>query len=325
MVKVQNPSLGGFARGAIDGPRIAALSQGAVREHTLTEVAMDGAFALSHFSPGLRIHASDTIPRRDFEARFTAPPGLTVAILLDGWIEAEFDGEAMDLGVPGAPGVCAAQMRALTRPAAVLRRGRRAERARKVNIDVDPGWLDAHARAGAPPPAGLRAFAGRHLALAQWAPSARAIRAAQALFAPVADPFLARLTAERCALDILSEAFGMLEGDLPDDGPAPREAARIRAALAWIDAHAAQDLTLAQIAAAVGMSVSALQRGVKRATGRTVAEYRRAARLDRARAALVFDGATVAEAAKIAGYGGAANFATAFARRYGAPPSLLRG
>jgi AraC-like DNA-binding protein len=328
MVKVMETRRGGFARGSIDGPRIAALAEGSVRDHSLSgasEAAMDGAFGLSHFSPGLRIHASDTIPRRDFEARFTAPPGLTVAILLDGWVEAEFDGEAMDLGVQGAPGAPAAHIRSLTRPTQVVRRGRRAARARKVNIDVGPDWIAAHDRAGAPPSPGVLDFAARHLAQAQWVPSARAIRAAEELFAPVPDPFLARLAAERSALDILAEAFAMLEGAAPPEAPTPREAARIRAALGWIDDHAAQDLSLAQIASAVGMSVSALQRGVKRCCGCTVAEYRRAARLDRARAALMFDGASVAEAARIAGYRGAANFATAFARRYGAPPSLLRG
>ncbi|MNW09377.1 DNA-binding transcriptional regulator GadX [compost metagenome] len=59
--------------------------------------------------------------------------------------------------------------------------------------------------------------------------------------------------------------------------------------------------------------------------GTTVFDFVRESRLQRARQALERDGFSVAQAALVAGYNSAANFATAYRKRFGMPPKLARG
>ena len=58
--------------------------------------------------------------------------------------------------------------------------------------------------------------------------------------------------------------------------------------------------------------------------GTTIFEYARNRRLEKGRAALENDGVSVTEAAFLAGYSSAANFATAFKRAFGVPPKFVR-
>ena len=67
-----------------------------------------------------------------------------------------------------------------------------------------------------------------------------------------------------------------------------------------------------------------LQRQFRAVFGTTVFDYLRECRLLRARRALEHDGVTVGQAAMVAGYTSAANFATAYRRRFGMPPKLAR-
>jgi AraC-like DNA-binding protein len=78
------------------------------------------------------------------------------------------------------------------------------------------------------------------------------------------------------------------------------------------------------IARNAGMSVNTLQRIFRMVHNTTVFDYVRARKLHRAREALERDGASVAEAAYIAGYASAANFATAFRRFFGTSPKNFR-
>ena len=59
-------------------------------------------------------------------------------------------------------------------------------------------------------------------------------------------------------------------------------------------------------------------------SGEGLFEHLRGRRLDAARLALEREGLAVGQAAELAGYGNAANFATAFRRRFGCPPSAVR-
>jgi AraC-like DNA-binding protein len=67
-----------------------------------------------------------------------------------------------------------------------------------------------------------------------------------------------------------------------------------------------------------------LQRQFRSVYGTTVFEFLRECRLQRARQALERDGITVGQAALLAGYTSAANFATAYRRRFGLAPKLAR-
>lgn len=72
------------------------------------------------------------------------------------------------------------------------------------------------------------------------------------------------------------------------------------------------------------MNANTLQRQFRSVYGTTVFEHLRECHLQRARQALEHDGITVGQAALVAGYTSAANFATAYRRRFGLPPKLAR-
>ena len=83
-------------------------------------------------------------------------------------------------------------------------------------------------------------------------------------------------------------------------------------------------MSLGDIARELAMSVTALQDCFRSGFGQTIGEYRRRQKLIRANVALRDEGVSVARAAELAGYGSPANFATAFSREFGYPPSKAR-
>lgn len=84
-----------------------------------------------------------------------------------------------------------------------------------------------------------------------------------------------------------------------------------------------QDMTLAALARETGLSRFILARSFQAATGRTVAQYRRARRLTRAARALAAGQTSVTQAALDAGYAAHEAFTRAFRREFGLTPDAL--
>ncbi|MFC3216921.1 helix-turn-helix transcriptional regulator [Comamonas sp. JC664] len=104
----------------------------------------------------------------------------------------------------------------------------------------------------------------------------------------------------------------------------PREHQRLRELHAFLASGQADALSMDAIARQAGVNASTLQRQFRSVYGTTVFEFLRECRLQRARQALERDGITVGQAALLAGYTSAANFATAYRRRFGLAPKLAR-
>lgn len=83
-------------------------------------------------------------------------------------------------------------------------------------------------------------------------------------------------------------------------------------------------MSMDDIARQSGVNANTLQRQFRTVYGTTIFDHLRESRLLRARQALELEGVTVGQAAMIAGYTSAANFATAYRRRFGTPPKLVR-
>jgi AraC-like DNA-binding protein len=108
-------------------------------------------------------------------------------------------------------------------------------------------------------------------------------------------------------------------------GPGWAPPAAVRRAAAFIEAHADQPLTLADIAAAAGVTGRALQSAFRRYYDTTPVGYLRRTRLERAytelRDADPAAGVTVAAVARQWGWTSPSQFAAVFQRRFGQPPS----
>ena len=103
----------------------------------------------------------------------------------------------------------------------------------------------------------------------------------------------------------------------------------VEAALARIRQQTAQELndphfTAQRLADACALSARTLQRLCQKHFGQSPGDYIRHQRLARAFSALQERKVTVEQAADIAGYSSAANFSTAFKRRYGFPPRTVQ-
>ncbi len=108
----------------------------------------------------------------------------------------------------------------------------------------------------------------------------------------------------------------------------PRDAATpavVRRAMAFIDAHAGQPITLTDIALATGVVPRTLQYAFRRHRDTTPTAYLRRVRLTRAHedllAAQPGDGTTVAAVAARWGYARPHRFAAAYRQEYGQPPA----
>ncbi|MBX9456733.1 MAG: helix-turn-helix domain-containing protein [Rhizobium sp.] len=99
--------------------------------------------------------------------------------------------------------------------------------------------------------------------------------------------------------------------------------AAVRRAEDYMAAHAERAVSMAEIAAASGVSLRSLQDAYRKARGMTLGEGLLALRLDRFRAGLSEPGvaASVAEAAFAAGFGHLGRAAAAYRQRYGESPS----
>lgn len=275
--------------------------------------------------PGLSLHCEDGCDGCDQTAQAEIDAGLRLVVLLEGQVDVSYGLTRMALSHAGA-GATAALV-SVAEPEQFARRARHGVYSRRVSLGLAPDWL-AQAGGGTAD-AALERFMGHHLATRHWQLSARAAAIAeQIVHPPTLAPLLQHMYLESHALDLVAEALASLCEAEPAATPQallPREHQRLRELQAFLASGQADDLSLDAIARHVGVNANTLQRQFRAVYGTTVFEHLREQRLQRARQALERDGVTVGQAALVAGYTSAANFATAYRRRFGMAPKLARG
>lgn len=277
--------------------------------------------------PGLTVHSAESSDLHDMRTQVPERPGLRVLLLLEGRIEVAIGPQRLNLAasVSGRPAAVGALI-GLTRPELFQRFWRRGTYARKVVVTLEPSWFAACGLVQDGGGSAAQAFLGRHLAIERWQPSPRAVALAeQILRGPQEPPLLAQLYLESRAIELASEALASLEHAGTEHAALrPHEYQRVRAVRDLLDRDASDDLSLAALAQAAHINANTLQQQFRTAFGLTIFEYLRESRLQRARAALEQRGLSVAETATLAGYTSAANFATAYKRRFGLSPKQAR-
>lgn len=150
---------------------------------------------------------------------------------------------------------------------------------------------------------------------------------AQELFRPGVSAITLRLRAEALVLELLAgleeqrRASATAVATRGLSGPGLAAVHRARDIIA---ADPAADHTLGSIAAAAGLSVSTLKRRFQQVFDTSPIAYLRERRLELGRELIERDGLPVSSAAYACGYGHPGNFAQAFRRKYGHPPSAGR-
>jgi AraC-like DNA-binding protein len=291
------------------------------------DAVIRGHLSVDRCRSGLLVHAADTHEIHDLTTKILLKPALVISIALEGHIDVSCGGLNFTLGPRNGGTAAEGRIWSLSRPDHLTRSARRGSRTRKVNISIEPDWFEAETD-GLGDTAALYGMVRTHLAMREWQPSKRAFLLAEQIINPPRDePLLRALYVESRAIELVAEAVRQLAGEHAMPEPAPlstRHLLRARRICDYVESRIDQPLTLAEIAVAVGVSASSLQRLFKQAFGMTVIEFVRSRRLLRARDALEREGVSIAEAAHVAGFTSPANFATAFKRAFGAPPSRLK-
>lgn len=99
---------------------------------------------------------------------------------------------------------------------------------------------------------------------------------------------------------------------------------QLRQVCDYLQAHLADDVSLADLAAMVGLSVSHLCRAFKQSTGLPPHQWRMARRIERARELLEHGLMPVTEIAALVGYGDPGQFAVTFRQQVGVSPTRYR-
>ncbi len=277
--------------------------------------------------PGLQLHCEDAPDACDLTAQVEIGAGLRLVVVLEGAVDVSYG--PMRMALSHAGGGASAALVAVAEPERFTRRARRGVYSRRVSLTLEPGWL-AQAGGDASAAPELEHFLQRHLATqrGQLSPRAAAI-AEQIVRPPSLAPLLQHMYLESRVLELVGEALGTLcrstpPARTPSKALRPREHQRLRELHAFLSSGQADEMSLDDIARHAGVNANTLQSQFRAVYGTTVFEHLRECRLQRARKALEQDGVTVGQAALMAGYGSAANFATAYRRRFGLPPKLAR-
>ncbi|HEY0956652.1 MAG TPA: helix-turn-helix transcriptional regulator [Roseateles sp.] len=284
-----------------------------------------GLVEMTELKPGLIVQRMRVRDLEDRETQGTVLPGLKIGLVVGGKSDLWLGNEAFQLG-PQAAGPSGGMLVSVAEPDGYRRHAHRGQDEHKLILTLLPEWLEEQSADDAHSRARIQAFCARHLARLYWQPSSRAISLAhQIVHAPAQRGLIDRLYMEARTIEIVAEALGAIVGESPPDVRLnSRDHRRLRELQAQLDAGVFDDSSLAQIARSIGMSASSLQRHFKAFAGQGLFDYMRGRRLEQARYALERQGLNVGQAAAMAGYGNAANFSTAFKRRFGFSPRSVR-
>ncbi len=295
------------------------------------QVLMAGHVQALQLQRGLWLHGVEASDLCTLRSSVPAEPGLHLVVLLEGRVDVAFGGQRLQMQVDPLTGpqtgACGAVVH--SRPGdAFVRRWQRGKYERKLSLSAEACWLEDQTMDWAALQLLCHWRQHQQLVIRPWQPSVRAVAVAEQIIQLAREARTPVLLLSR-ALELMHEALQSLsespQGQEAQAAPLGlREHQRLMRLKAVLDSETECFRPLPDIARDIGLSPSALQRQFRQVFGSSIDEYRRDQRLERAWAQLEQTGCSVSEAAHAAGYTSAANFSTAFKRRYGISPKWVR-
>lgn len=273
---------------------------------------------VQHTTPGFLISANRSRANPHSHSNASAA-GLRLIVALQGPIKLNFDQHDFRLQPQQQAQVLLVN---LNEPALFQRHCGQPGIEQKVCMALDHPWLEQHGLPELGSQSALARLASRHLAAMQWVASPQLTRLAQQMVQHhAANPLLARIEREGMGMLLLGQVLAEIGSPPPDSPATPQLSRRLQRVKALIDSGEGENWSLHQLAEAACMSSSTLQRHFRRHFDCSVMDYLRGQRLESARQMLLSGQRSITDVALGAGYSSAANFATAFRRRFGQPPS----
>lgn len=303
-------------------PRTSPKSNVRVSVQTTADAEAIGRVRWIRLRNGLLLHASDAEHLCDQRHEAVVQPGFCIYLFFeesDG-IDVSVGGRPLPIGRHRGGGERPIGFTMCRRePVKFVRQAASGSRVRKICLVLSLDWFD---ETFGPNSSALPSSAGQHLAISRWFPSYRLSHLASELFDDDNFSTVGRLRDETIALEMVSEALSTIRppsalGGLRNDMMVVNKARDI------IDANLNEGISITELAGEVGVGASTLRRVFQQAYGCSIHRYQHDRRLDGARI-LIENGRSISSAANAAGYSNAANFATAFKRRFGITPSHAR-
>ena len=305
---------------AVDGVAIASPEDQLLPDDTLVR----GNFLHAELRPGLFLHVSDVTEERPFTATSILPEGLSCIFFLDGKVDLTLGERDFHFAGHQKNAITGTAIMN-TRPERFQRSSRRRQHLRHIVVSASPEWLDLDGMGNFRSGARGKRLLNDHLGEHHWVLTPRMIDLLGQILQPSPlAPQLHNLFLEGRAVEIVAESLAAaLQTEAEPDQSlllTRHDRIKLQRAADFIRDNLDGALSVDRIARGVGVSASGLQRLFRASEGLSVFEYVRQKRLERAHLLLKTNEVTIQEASDIAGYSNAANFATAFRRRFGVSP-----
>lgn len=284
---------------------------------TASSTFMHGQFQRQELGPGLLLRSGDSQELCGYKVSATLPAGLSCMVFLRGEIEFRIGEQLHRFASHLHSGIEILSVYS-TKAQVIQRISRQPQPVRYLAINATPAWLAQ--RVGNSVSSTLLASGSRLL-------HRQRLLAEDIFRFQKSASFKNPLLLEAKVSEILASSWDALapeESNIPEHSlpvdPSPREIQCLRRARNTIQQNLSTPLSVNQIAKVAGISASGLQRLFHRFEGVSVMEFTRRQRLQKALEALRTQALSVQEAGALAGYGNAANFATAFKKYFGFSP-----
>ncbi|SIT07235.1 transcriptional regulator, AraC family [Insolitispirillum peregrinum] len=274
------------------------------------QAMMQGKTVAAPVQPGLTLMLSDITQFHDFSAEAEMASGLLVGVSLAG----VSDGMVEGIGAVHTPAGEGLSLN-MGRPLLFSGQQRKGLHYTTASVYATADWLEQHGLLVTADFAGTGRVAARN-----WVPSAELRHHLSHLVHGAAGGVFERLTQEALSLELVRQGVTpFLDGDPTVGSLAPADRARMHRVRDALVAAPGADHRLGDLARDAGVSVTVLKEKYRLAFGETVFETLRAVRLDLGRR-LLEQGMPLAQVAAAVGYAHAANFVTAYRRRFGVSP-----
>ena len=287
---------------------------------------LHGQFRYRTVCDGLSMHCG-VVKELDTTAKqFELQPGISMNFLLDGLVDFSLLGQTYRME-SAHPKTMQCTLLAVNKPELITRYFHQGQQVGKLNLYVTLEWLTQRCQSPVERQQLTHMFS-QHASVVQFAASEECQHWVRTLMSDCQSGLANQLRIEQQLIALLSAVLGQhLEQILPMQ--TTREAEATVACVenqplrVLLEQAVENHLELEQIASLAHLSISSLQRRVKREFGITVMEFMRQRRLALARDALICEGVSIGEAAHMAGYRHASNFCTAFKRYFSVTPEEM--
>ena len=274
---------------------------------------LKGSVITETLPSGMTFHMVDAKAVADFSFEEELQPNFKIAIMFTSTMDMRFGEQKAEL-------ICRnhhAKLMNFKEPELCSMTVKKGEQRTALYLSVAPDWFERHDIATQ----SVKQEINKHFSLEDWALPDMYWQQAESILKYNRDDFNCSMARQGFAMSLMSSWVDMVSQSRPtrmrvsDKRTSQFEELMRSDEVLYMDFDTISD--------ELGMSTATLQRYSKDVLSMSLSQFLRVRRLEAARKALRYDGASIIEAAYMAGYNHTSNFATAFKRQFGVPPTAV--